>query len=67
MAGCADTRTVRRIEEVSVSGTVGTARMTLAHGDDVFTDVFVLIRVDDARRSANTANHRSAAGPAQAS
>jgi len=41
--------------------------MTLAHGDDVFTDVFVLIRVNDEWRIANKAYHRSAGGRAESS
>ena len=48
----------RRIERVDVEGTVGTATMTLWHGPDTFTDVFVLIRVDDEWRIANKAYDR---------
>jgi 3-hydroxyisobutyrate dehydrogenase-like beta-hydroxyacid dehydrogenase len=48
----------RRIERVDVEGTVGTATMTLWHGPDTFSDVFVLIRVDDEWRIANKAYHR---------
>lgn len=51
----------RRIEQVRVEGTVGTATMTLRHGADTFTDVFVLLRVDDGWRIANKAYHRAAA------
>ena len=49
----------RRIEQVSTSGTTGTAVMTLQHGPDAFTDVFVLLEVDGAWRIANKAYHRS--------
>jgi 3-hydroxyisobutyrate dehydrogenase-like beta-hydroxyacid dehydrogenase len=48
----------RRIERVDVEGTVGTATMTLWHGPDTFTDVFLLIRVHDEWRIANKAYHR---------
>lgn len=34
----------RRLESVDVAGGVGSARMTLQHGDNTFTDVFVLLR-----------------------
>jgi 3-hydroxyisobutyrate dehydrogenase-like beta-hydroxyacid dehydrogenase len=43
----------RRIDHVAVEGTVGTATMTLWHGADTFTDVFLLIRTDDGWRIAN--------------
>lgn len=49
----------RRIEQVTISGSTGTAVMTLQHGADRFTDVFVLLRVDGAWRIANKAYHRS--------
>ncbi|CAL9483589.1 3-sulfolactaldehyde reductase [Streptomyces sp. enrichment culture] len=48
----------RRIDAVDVHGTVATATMTLAHGADTFTDVFLLVRVDDGWRIANKAYHR---------
>lgn len=51
----------RRIEHVRVDGTVGTATMTLWHGPDTFTDVFVLVRVQDGWRIANKAYHRATA------
>ncbi|GAB2607529.1 nuclear transport factor 2 family protein [Streptomyces capparidis] len=50
----------RRIDSVDVHGTVATASMTLWHGTDTFTDVFLLVRVDGAWRIANKAYHRSA-------
>ncbi|HWM73260.1 MAG TPA: nuclear transport factor 2 family protein [Nocardioides sp.] len=43
----------RRIESVQVEGTVGTATMTLWHGVDTFTDVFLLVRTDAGWRIAN--------------
>lgn len=48
----------RRIDTVDVHGTVATATMTLVHGADTFTDVFLLVRVDDSWRIANKAYHR---------
>lgn len=48
----------RRIEQVSTSGSTGTAVMSLQHGADRFTDVFVLVEVDGAWRIANKAYHR---------
>lgn len=49
----------RRIEQVSTSGSTGSAVMTLQHGSDRFTDVFVLLEVDGAWRIANKAYHRA--------
>lgn len=49
----------RRIDSLSVTGTTGAATMTLHHGPDVFTDAFVLLRVDGAWRIANKAYHRA--------
>ncbi|MEV2213831.1 nuclear transport factor 2 family protein [Streptomyces sp. NPDC050997] len=51
------TRT-RRIDTIDVHGTVATATMTLSHGADTFTDIFLLIRADDGWRIANKAYHR---------
>ncbi|WOT33214.1 nuclear transport factor 2 family protein [Streptomyces coeruleorubidus] len=48
----------RRIDTVDVHGTVATATMTLLHGADTFTDVFLLVRVGDRWRIANKAYHR---------
>ncbi|MGW2822955.1 nuclear transport factor 2 family protein [Streptomyces sp. NPDC001443] len=50
----------RRVEAVDVHGTVATATMTLSHGADTFTDIFLLARVDDGWRIANKAYHRHA-------
>ncbi|MEU6007934.1 nuclear transport factor 2 family protein [Streptomyces sp. NPDC047453] len=52
------TRT-RRIDTVDVHGTIATASMTLRHGPDTFTDVFLLVRVEDRWRIANKAYHRT--------
>ncbi|MFC5728720.1 MULTISPECIES: nuclear transport factor 2 family protein [Nocardioides] len=48
----------RRIDHAAVSGSVGTASMTLWHGDSVFVDVFLLLLVDGEWRIANKAYHR---------
>lgn len=48
----------RRIDSVDVHGTIATATMTLQHGADTFTDIFLLVRVGDSWRIANKAYHR---------
>ncbi|WP_406153680.1 nuclear transport factor 2 family protein [Streptomyces sp. NBC_01023] len=48
----------RRIDVVDVHGTVATATMTLRHGADTFTDVFLLARADNRWRIVNKAYHR---------
>ena len=48
----------RHIDSVDVHGTVATAFMTLHHGPDTFTDVFLLVHVDEGWRIANKAYHR---------
>ncbi|MFC9504217.1 nuclear transport factor 2 family protein [Streptomyces sp. NPDC057002] len=49
----------RRIDAVDVHGTVATATMTLRHGADLFTDIFLLVRADGGGwRIANKAYHR---------
>ncbi|WP_046776827.1 nuclear transport factor 2 family protein [Streptomyces yangpuensis] len=48
----------RRIDTVDVHGTVATATMTLSHGADTFTDLFLLVRADGGWRIANKAYHR---------
>ncbi|UUW87288.1 nuclear transport factor 2 family protein [Pimelobacter simplex] len=53
-----EARRRRRIDQVSVTGSTATATMTLHHGPDVFTDSFVLLRVDGAWRIANKTYHR---------
>ena len=49
----------RRIDAVSVHGSVATASMTLWHGADIFTDIFLLVHVDGRWRIANKAYHRA--------
>ncbi|TXR99951.1 6-phosphogluconate dehydrogenase [Streptomyces sp. col6] len=48
----------RRIDTVDVHGAIATATMTLQHGADTFTDIFLLIRADGSWRIANKAYHR---------
>ncbi|MFD7611038.1 nuclear transport factor 2 family protein [Streptomyces sp. NPDC059828] len=48
----------RCIDAIDVHETVATATMTLRHGADTFTDIFLLVRVDDGWRIANKAYHR---------
>ncbi|TGB16035.1 nuclear transport factor 2 family protein [Streptomyces sp. MZ04] len=49
----------RRIDTVDVHGTVATATMTLLHGTDAFTDIFLLVRrTDGTWRITNKAYHR---------
>ncbi|MFJ7200004.1 MULTISPECIES: nuclear transport factor 2 family protein [unclassified Streptomyces] len=48
----------RRIDVTDVHGTIATATMTLWHGADTFTDIFLLVRVDDGWRIANKTYHR---------
>ncbi|MFE2376735.1 nuclear transport factor 2 family protein [Streptomyces sp. NPDC059398] len=48
----------RRIDAVDVHGTVATATMTLSHGPDTFTDVFLLVHADSGWRIANKAYRR---------
>ncbi|MFF0383261.1 nuclear transport factor 2 family protein [Streptomyces sp. NPDC004286] len=49
----------RRIDTVDVHGTVATATMTLSHGADIFTDIFLLVRQGDGWRIANKVYHRA--------
>ncbi|MFD3522003.1 nuclear transport factor 2 family protein [Streptomyces sp. NPDC058653] len=51
------TRT-RRIDAIDVHGTVATATMTLSHGADTFTDIFLLVRADGRWHIAGKAYHR---------
>jgi hypothetical protein len=53
-----ETTRSRHIDAVDVHGTVATAAMTLRHGPDTFTDVFLLVLVDGQWRIANKAYHR---------
>jgi 3-hydroxyisobutyrate dehydrogenase-like beta-hydroxyacid dehydrogenase len=48
----------RRIDAIDVHGTVATATMTLSHGADTFTDIFLLVCADGSWRIANKAYHR---------
>jgi hypothetical protein len=48
----------RRIDAVDVHGSVATASMTLWHGADTFTDIFLLVDVNGQWRIANKAYHR---------
>jgi len=48
----------RRIDAIDVHGTVATATMTLWHGADTFTDVFLLVHVDGHWRIANKVYRR---------
>lgn len=57
-----ESRRRRRLDHVAVHGTVATATMTLRHGPDTFTDVFLLVRTDTGWRIANKAYHRATAG-----
>lgn len=49
----------RRIDAVDVHGSVGTATMTLRHGSDAFTDIFLLVNADGRWRIANKVYHRA--------
>ncbi|MGW2894254.1 nuclear transport factor 2 family protein [Streptomyces sp. NPDC001212] len=51
------TRT-RRVDTVDVHGTIATASMTLRHGPDTFTDIFLLVQAEGGWRIANKAYHR---------
>jgi Putative lumazine-binding len=48
----------RRIDAVDVHESVATASMTLWHGPDTFTDIFLLVDVNGRWRIANKAFHR---------
>jgi hypothetical protein len=47
----------RRIDEISISGSAAMAKATLDHGAIVFTDYFVLLKVDGAWKIANKVYH----------
>ena len=49
----------RILDSVDVEGSVATARMTLLHGDDEFTDLFLLVRDADRWQIANKVYHRA--------
>ncbi|NSL43881.1 nuclear transport factor 2 family protein [Streptomyces sp. 8P21H-1] len=48
----------RRVDTVDVHGTVASAVMTLRHGADTFTDLFLLVRADGGWRIADKVYHR---------
>jgi hypothetical protein len=48
----------RSIDSLEVTGTVASARMTLHHGADLFTDVFLLVREAERWQIANKVYHR---------
>ncbi|MFD7661708.1 nuclear transport factor 2 family protein [Streptomyces sp. NPDC059788] len=48
----------RRVDSIDVHGTVATATMTLSHGADTFTDIFLLVRVEGGWRIANKVYRR---------
>lgn len=48
----------RVLDTVQVVGTIAAATMTLHHGDNTFTDMFVLVREADGWRIANKVYHR---------
>ncbi|MGW4041667.1 nuclear transport factor 2 family protein [Streptomyces sp. NPDC004721] len=50
---------MRHIDTIDVHGTVATASMTLRHGPDTFTDVFLLVQAEGGWRIANKAYHRT--------
>lgn len=50
----------RRIDSVRVHGNVASASMTLHHGADTFTDIFLLVDGEDGWRIANKAYYRHA-------
>lgn len=51
----------RIVDSVQVTGTVATAAMTLHHGENVFTDLFLLVRDADGWQIANKVYHRARA------
>jgi hypothetical protein len=51
----------RRIDDLVVVGTVASAVMTLHHGADTFTDIFLLVDTGDGWRIANKVYHRGSA------
>ena len=51
----------RIVDTVQVVGTIAAATMTLRHGENTFTDMFVLVRDADGWRIANKVYHRHGA------
>ncbi|MBX6748954.1 MAG: nuclear transport factor 2 family protein [Micromonosporaceae bacterium] len=48
----------RRIDSIVVAGTIASATMTLRHGVNTFTDMFILVRTEAGWRIANKVYHR---------
>lgn len=48
----------RRIDSIVVAGTIASATMTLRHGANTFTDMFILVRTESGWRIANKVYHR---------
>lgn len=48
----------RVVDTVQVVGTIAAATMTLHHGENTFTDMFVLVRDSEGWRIANKVYHR---------
>jgi 3-hydroxyisobutyrate dehydrogenase-like beta-hydroxyacid dehydrogenase len=48
----------RRIDAIVVAGTIASATMTLRHGANTFTDMFLLVRTEAGWRIANKVYHR---------
>lgn len=48
----------RRIDQITVAGTIASATMTLWHGANTFTDMFLLVRTEAGWRIANKVYHR---------
>lgn len=48
---------VRAIDDIDVSGSAAMAKATLKHGSTVFTDYFVLLKVDGQWKIANKVYH----------
>lgn len=47
----------RVVDSVQMTGTIATAAMTLHHGENLFTDLFLLVRDADGWRIANKVYH----------
>ena len=49
----------RIVDSVEVTGTIATATMTLHHGANTFTDIFLLVQEADGWQIANKVYHRA--------
>lgn len=56
-----EARRTRRIDELVVAGTIASAVMTLHHGTDTFTDIFLLVDTGAGWRIANKVYNRALA------